>query len=151
MALLGNAIWFIFGGVLSGILWALVGVVAFCTVIGIPWGRACFMLSNFTFFPFGRTVISRKDLTGKGDVGTSGFGTVGNVIWFLLAGWWLALMHIIAGIAACCTIIGIPFGIQHFKLAGAALFPVGKPVVDKHVAEAAYKTNAEERITALRS
>jgi len=151
MALLGNVIWFIFGGVIAGIFWALVGVIAFCTIIGIPWGRACFTLANFTFFPFGRTVISRKDLTGKGDVGTSGFGTVGNIIWFILAGWWLALLHIISGITTCCTIIGIPFGIQHFKLAGAALLPIGKTVVDKYVAEAAHIKNAEEKISTIRS
>ena len=151
MALLGNVIWFIFGGLVTGVLWAIVGCIAFITIIGIPWGKACFMLANFSFFPFGRTVINRKDLTGKDDIGTSGWGTLGNIIWFIFAGWGLALSHVVCGIITCCTIIGIPFGIQHFKLAGAALFPVGKTVVDKHVAEAARAKNAEEKLSAMRS
>jgi uncharacterized membrane protein YccF (DUF307 family) len=151
MALLGNVIWFIFGGIIGGLLWTLVGAVAFVTVIGIPWGRACFMMANFSFFPFGRDVIKRKDLTGQGDIGTGGLGTLGNIVWFILAGWWLALLHVLAGIAVCCTIIGIPFGIQHFKLAGAALFPVGKTVVDKHVAAEARKLNAAEKLASMRS
>ena len=150
MALLGNVIWFIFGGLVMGVAWALVGAIAFVTIIGIPWGKACFMLANFSFFPFGREVISRKDLTGKDDIGTSGWGTLGNIIWFILAGWSLALMHVLCGVLTCCTIIGIPFGIQHFKLAGAALLPVGKTVVDKHLAAAAHKKNAEEKLSTVR-
>ncbi|MDR2694918.1 MAG: YccF domain-containing protein [Deltaproteobacteria bacterium] len=150
MALLGNVIWFIFGGLIAGLLWAIVGAVAFITVIGIPWGRACFMLANFSFFPFGRVVINREKLTKRDDIGTGKLGTLGNIIWFILAGWWLALLHVLIGVVVCLTIIGIPFGIQHFKLAGAALLPVGKTVVDKHVAAEAHKRNAEEKLNSLR-
>jgi len=151
MALVGNFIWFIFGGVIAGILWAIVGAIAFVTVIGIPWGRACFMLSNFSFFPFGREVIDRKTLTNKDDMGTGKMGTAGNIIWFILAGWWLALTHVASGVLCCLTVIGIPFGIQHFKLGGAALFPVGKTVVNKYLAEEARKKNAEKKLSAIQS
>lgn len=151
MALLGNVIWFAFGGLFMGLAWALFGVLAFATVLGIPWGRACFMLANFSFFPFGREVINRNVLTGKGDIGTGTWGTVGNIVWFVFAGWLLALTHLAWGVVTCCTIIGIPFGIQHFKLAGASLFPVGKTVVDKHLAAAAFTKNAEEKLSAIRS
>lgn len=151
MSLLGNFIWFLFGGIFAGLAWALVGCMAFVTVIGIPWGRACFMLSNFSFFPFGREVIDRKALTGKEDIGTGAWGAVGNIIWFILFGWILALSHAFWGALCCCTIIGIPFGLQHFKLAGAALFPVGKTVVDKHLVLAAKKKNAEEKLNTIRA
>ena len=151
MALIGNVIWFVFGGFLLGLTWALVGAIAFITIVGIPWGRSCFMLANFSFFPFGREVINRKDLTARNDIGTGVLGVIGNIIWFILAGWWLACLHVMSGLLCILTIIGIPFGIQHFKLAGAALFPVGKTVVDKHVAAAAHKKNAEERVSSMRS
>ena len=151
MALLGNFIWFVFGGVFAGLAWALTGCIAFITVVGIPWGRACFMLSNFSFFPFGREVISRKSLSGNDDIGTGVLGTLGNIVWFLLFGWALALSHVFFGLLCCCTIIGIPFGVQHFKLAGAALFPVGKTVVDKHLAMAVKTKNAEEKLSSMRA
>jgi len=151
MALIGNIIWFIFGGIIAGIAWAIVGAIAFITIIGAPWGRACFMLANFSFFPFGREVISRKELSHKDDIGTSSWGILGNIIWCILAGWWLALLHVIAGIVCFITIIGIPFGIQHFKLAGAALLPIGKIVVDKHLAQEARKSNAQEKLSEIRS
>jgi uncharacterized membrane protein YccF (DUF307 family) len=109
------------------------------------------VLANFAFFPFGREVISRQDLTQKSDIGTSGWGTVGNIVWFILAGWWLALSHAFIGVIYCLTLIGIPFGIQHFKLAGASLFPIGKTVVNKHLAAAALKSNAEEKLASMRS
>ena len=151
MALLGNCIWFIFGGLIAGLAWAIVGVIAFITIIGIPWGRACFMLANFSVFPFGREVINRKDLTDKDDLGTGKLGLFGNIVWFILAGWWLALLHFISGVLCCVTIIGIPFGIQHFKLAGASMLPVGKTVVNKHLAAAIHKKKAEEKLASIRS
>lgn len=151
MTILGNFIWFIFGGVLMGLAWTMTGVIAFATIIGIPWGRSCFTLANFSFFPFGREIIDRKYLTGKDDVGTGTWGIVGNIIWFILTGWSLALGHAIFGVLCCCTIIGIPFGIQHFKLAGASLFPVGKTVVNKHVAVAVRKESAEKALAEMRA
>lgn len=134
-----------------GLSWWLFGLLAFISIIGIPWGRACFVIGKFSFFPFGKEAISRKELSGKDDVGTGSFGLLGNILWFLLAGIWLAIGHVIAAISCFFTIIGIPFGIQHLKLAGIALFPIGKTIVDKDVAAAAKKVNAEASLAALRS
>ena len=130
MILLLNIIWFILGGFLSGLGWLLAAFLMAITIIGLPWARACFNLAMFSFWPFGRDVISRKDLTGKEDLGTGTLGMIGNVIWFVLCGWWLALWHITAAVALGITIIGIPFALQHLKLALASLLPVGKTVVD---------------------
>lgn len=83
---LGNIIWFLCGGIVMGLAWWLVGVLAFISIIGIPWGRACFVIGNFSFWPFGYEAISRDELTDQTDIGTSGFGVLGNIIWFILAG-----------------------------------------------------------------
>lgn len=150
MSAIGNFLWFVMGGIITGLIWWIYGTIAFVSIIGIPWGRACFMLGNLAFFPFGREVISRKTLNGRDDIGTGALGTVGNIIWFVVAGVWIAFAHVLCGVVNACTIIGIPFAIQHFKLAGAALFPVGKTVVDKHLAAAVNKTNAEETLSRMR-
>ncbi len=135
LALVGNVIWFVLGGVLMGLGWWLIGVLCFITLIGVPWGRACFVMGQFCFFPFGKVAVNRKDLHGSDDLGTGSAGVVGNVIWVVLAGIWLALGHIISAIACFLTIIGIPFGIQHLKLAAIAVAPIGKTVVSKAIAE----------------
>ncbi|WP_375748561.1 YccF domain-containing protein [Vibrio sp. HN007] len=150
MRLLGNIIWFLFGGVFMGLAWWLVGVLAFISIIGIPWGRACIVMGNFSFFPFGKEAIDREEFSGKRDIGTGPLGLIGNILWFLLAGIWLAIGHIMSAIACFITIIGIPFSIQHLKLAGIALFPIGKTVVDKEHAAAARQANAEEYISRMR-
>jgi len=150
MRLLGNVIWFVFGGVLMGLGWWLVALLCFITIVGIPWGRACWVIGNFCFFPFGKEAISRKELTGEGDIGTSPLGTVGNVVWFIFAGIWLAIGHVLSALCCFITIIGIPFGLQHLKLAGMALAPIGKTIVDKEVAAAARKANAEATVGGLR-
>ena len=145
-----NFLWFILGGVLMGLAWWLAGIVAYITIIGIPWGRACFVMGNFSFFPFGKEAISRRELTGAGDIGTGTLGVVGNVIWFLFAGVWLALGHVACAIANFVTIIGIPFGWQHLKLAGIALAPIGKTVVTKEVAAAARAATATATVAESR-
>lgn len=150
MRSIGNFLWFILGGVFMGLGWWLVGVLAFITVVGIPWGKACFVIGQFTFFPFGKEAISRKELTQKEDIGTGGLGIVGNVIWFIVAGVWLAIGHVISAILCFITILGIPFGIQHLKLAGIALAPIGKTIVSKEVADAARRANAEYEAAARR-
>ncbi len=132
MALLrfvGNVLWFVLGGVWMGLAWWFVGIVCFISIIGIPWGRACFVIGGFSFWPFGRAAVSRRELSGREDVGTGPFGTVGNVIWLVLAGWWLALGHLISAALDAITIIGIPFAIQHVKLAAISLWPIGVRVV----------------------
>ena len=106
----------------------------YLTVIGIPWGRSCFVIAGFALFPFGHEAVSRKEVTGRDDLGTGSAGMAGNIVWLLLAGWWLALGHLATGLIVCLTVIGIPFGIQHFKLAGISLMPVGKTIVPKQIA-----------------
>ncbi|KHA59546.1 membrane protein [Vibrio variabilis] len=134
LRVLGNIIWFLCGGVIMGLAWWLVGLLCFISIIGIPWGRACFVMGNFSFFPFGQEVIGRDELTKEMDIGTSPLGTIGNVIWFLLAGIWLAIGHIMSAVACFITIIGIPFALQHLKLAYISLAPIGKTVVPKEQA-----------------
>ena len=136
MRAIGNFFWFILGGVLMGLGWWLIGLLAYLSIIGIPWGKACFVIGQFAFFPFGKEAVNRKDLTRQDDIGTGSLGVVGNVIWFVLAGVWLAIGHVISAAACFVTIIGIPFGIQHLKLALIALAPIGQTIVDKELAAA---------------
>lgn len=150
MRILGNFLWFVLGGVLMGIIWWIMVLICFISIIGIPWAKACFVIGQFTFFPFGKEAISRKELYLTEDIGTSVFGIIGNIIWFLLFGIWLAIAHIANAIFCFITIIGIPFGIQHLKLAGIALFPIGQTIVDKEVAAEARKLNAKVKVTKLR-
>lgn len=137
MRAIGNLIWFVLGGFVMGLGWWLAGLVLALTIVGLPWARSCFVFGTFCFLPFGREAISREDVTGRRDVGTGPLGTLGNVIWFLVAGWWLALGHLASAIACALTIIGIPFAVQHLKLALCALAPIGKTVVTREVADAA--------------
>ncbi len=134
MSTIGNILWIVLGGIWMTLGWVIAGVVMYLTVIGIPWGRSCFVIAEFTLLPFGREAVPRELVTGRDDVGTGDAGMVGNIVWLLLAGWWLALGHVVTGIGTCLTVIGIPFGIQHFKLAGISLMPIGKTIVPKEVA-----------------
>lgn len=145
-----NLLWFFLGGVFLGLAWWFFGVLAFITIVGIPWGRACFVIGEFTFFPFGQEAISRRELNNKDDIGTGALGLLGNIIWFVFAGLWLAIGHVFAAVALCITIIGIPFAIQHLKLAGIALAPIGKTIVSKEVAAAARRANADESVGIFR-
>jgi len=145
-----NFLWFVLGGVLMGLAWWLAAIVAYITIIGIPWGKACFVIGQFSFFPFGKEAISRRELRLADDIGSGALGTIGNVIWFIFAGVWLALGHVACAIANFVTIVGIPFGIQHLKLAGIALAPIGKTVVTKEVAAAARATAAASAVAELR-
>lgn len=142
MRTLGNIIWFLCGGVFMGLLWWLFGILAFISIIGIPWGRACFVMGNFSFFPFGKEAVSRDELTNEMDIGTSPLGVIGNVLWFVFAGLWLAIGHILSAAACFVTIIGIPFALQHLKLAVISLAPIGKTVVtSEEAAIARYNIN----------
>jgi uncharacterized membrane protein YccF (DUF307 family) len=123
MRLLMNVLWFIFGGWISGTLWLLAGSVLAITVIGLPWTPAAFRMAGFSYFPFGKVVVDRD------------YGEVSlllNILWLLFAGWWLALHHIVLAIPLAISIIGIPFAWQHVKLAGLALMPVGKEVLEAY-------------------
>ena len=150
MSAIANLIWFVFGGFVMGLGWWVAGVIMLISIVGIPWVRSCFVFGGFCFFPFGREAIDRRELTGRGDLGTGVLGLIGNVIWFVLGGFWLAIGHVMSAVANFVTIIGIPFGIQHLKLAACALAPVGKTVVPKEVAAEARRRNAMLRVDRLR-
>lgn len=116
MNLLGNLLWFVFGGLVASILWMVAGLLSCLTIIGIPFGFQCFKLAGFVLTPFGRVVE-----TGRFGMG----GLIGNLLWILLLGWELAVTHAVLGVLFSITIIGIPFGRQHFKMAALALVPFG--------------------------
>jgi uncharacterized membrane protein YccF (DUF307 family) len=116
-----NVVWLVLHGWALALAYLLAGVVACVLVVTIPFGIASFRLAGYAAWPFGRTTV-RAPAAGAASA-------LGNVLWFLFVGWWLALLHVAAGVAYCLTIIGIPFGIALFKLALVGLFPLGKQVV----------------------
>jgi uncharacterized membrane protein YccF (DUF307 family) len=120
--LLLNLIWLIFGGLLMALGYAIVALIMFILIITIPFGIASARIALFCLWPFGRTLIRRPD-AGTGSL-------IGNIIWFLLAGWWLAIGHLITGVLMCLTIIGIPLGLANFKLIPVSLTPFGREIVD---------------------
>jgi uncharacterized membrane protein YccF (DUF307 family) len=122
MRFLLNVIWLVFGGLFLALGYALAGVVCFVLIVTIPFGLAAFRMANYTLWPFGRTTIPKP---------TAGaLSVIGNIIWFLVAGWWLALGHIVSAIAQFVTVIGIPLGIANLKLVPVSLFPLGHEIVD---------------------
>ena len=126
MKLLGNILWFLFGGGLPMALgWLGTGVLLALTVVGFPFAVAAWRIAGFAAFPFGRDLV---DVRFGGGTRIPGTG-LANVLWILLAGIWLTLGHLILGVAYCVTIIGLPFGLAHFKLAGVSFAPLGKKVV----------------------
>ena len=127
--LLLNLIWIVLGGVWMALAWVCAGVLLALTIVGLPWARAAFSIAAYTFLPFGYRVVDRRELTGRDDIGTGPLGFLGNVIWLVLAGWWLAIAHLAVALAFAVTIIGIPFAWAHVKLAALALWPIGKAIV----------------------
>ena len=121
MRVLLNVIWLVFGGLWLALGYALVALVMFILIITIPFGIASARIALFCLWPFGRTLIHRSD------AGAGSF--IGNVIWLVLAGWWLALAHLITGVLMCLTIIGIPLGLANFKLIPVSLTPFGREIV----------------------
>jgi uncharacterized membrane protein YccF (DUF307 family) len=124
-----NVLWIVLGGAWMAFGWLIAAVVMAITIVGLPWARAAFNIAAYTLLPFGSRAVRRDELTGESDLGTGALGLVGNVIWFVLAGWWLALGHLVTAIALAVTIIGLPFAWAHLKLAGIALWPIGKVIV----------------------
>lgn len=122
-----NIIWLFIGGFFAGLAWYLGGVLMAISIIGLPWARACFNIGRMVFWPFGYEVRERK----SADIGTGTLGLVGNVLWFIFVGIWLAIAHLTAALALFVTIIGIPFAFQHLKFIQISLFPIGKEVVEK--------------------
>ena len=118
MTFLGNLLWFLFGGLIGGLGWTLAGCLWCITIVGIPLGIQAFKMAGLTLTPFGKTVEY------GGGVGS----VLLNIIWFVLAGLWMAIGYVGAGLLNCITIIGIPFGIQSFKMAKLALWPFGSQI-----------------------
>lgn len=130
-SLLLNVLWIVFGGLWMAAGWLIASAIMAITIIGIPWARAAFNIALYAFLPFGQSAVSRDTYFGREDIGTGPLGMLGNIIWLVLAGWWLALAHLITAIGLAITIIGIPFAWAHLKLAGMALWPIGKMIVLK--------------------
>lgn len=121
MRLLLNVIWFVLAGLWMALAYALAALICFVLIVTIPFGIAALRIAIFALWPFGKTVVRRPD------AGLA--STVGNVLWFLFCGWWLALGHLITGIALCLTIIGLPLGLANFKLIPVSLAPLGRDIV----------------------
>ncbi len=126
LALILNMLWFILGGWALAIQWFFGGVILAITIVGIPFVPGIWRIALFAAFPFGHQMVD----VPKG-MGMAAFSGILNIVWLIFAGIWIAISHFLAGLFLCITIIGIPFGIAHFKLAGAALMPVGKDIVQK--------------------
>lgn len=122
MRTIGNILWLVLAGFWLAVGYAFAGLLLFVTIIGIPFGVQSFKLAGYSLWPFGRVVVNDPDANGA-------LGCLGNVLWLVLAGWWLAIGHVVTGVALCLTIIGIPLGVANFKLALLALVPFGKTVV----------------------
>jgi len=122
MRVLLNVIWLVFGGLWLALGYAVVALVMFILIITIPFGIASARIALFCLWPFGRTLVRRPDAGAA--------SLIGNVIWFVLAGWWLAIGHLLTGILMCLTIIGIPLGLANFKLIPVSLTPLGRDIVD---------------------
>ncbi|MFE1437824.1 YccF domain-containing protein [Streptomyces sp. NPDC058739] len=130
MKLILNIIWLVLSGFWLFLAYLAAGLLLCITIIGIPFGIAAFRIGLYALWPFGRTTVERRDAGAP--------SCVGNVLWLVLAGWWLALGHITTGIVLCLTIIGIPLGIANFKLIPVSLFPLGREIVPTDEAFGAY-------------
>lgn len=131
MSLLLNILWIVLGGAWMALGWLVAAAIMAVTIIGLPWARAAVNIALYTLMPFGYQAVPRDVHTGQEDIGTGPLGMIGNILWLVLAGWWLALSHLITAILLAVTIIGIPFAWAHLKLAGISLWPVGKMIVPK--------------------
>jgi uncharacterized membrane protein YccF (DUF307 family) len=134
---IGNLLWLVLSGIEMAIAYLVAALLAVVLIVTIPLAPAAFRLAGYALWPFGRVVVRQPD-AGAGS-------TIGNVVWFVLAGWWLALLHVLFGLLLAITIIGIPFTIAHFKMAGLALAPYGKDVVEARQAAGREVVLAEPR------
>ena len=119
MRTLGNILWFLFGGLIGGLAWTLAGCIWCITIIGIPFGLQCFKFASLAFFPFGKDVV----------YGGGGVSFLANIIWLIFFGWEMALGYLALGAGWCITIVGIPVGLQCFKMAKLSLMPFGADVI----------------------
>jgi len=136
LSLVLNILWILTGGLWMAVAWLIAAVMMVITIIGIPWARAAFNIAIYTLLPFGHVAMSREEVEGYEDLGTGLLGFIGNLIWLVLAGWWLALGHLVTAIGLAITIIGIPFAWAHLKLIPISLWPIGRTIVSAEEAEA---------------
>ena len=129
ISILLNLLWILFGGLWMAAGWVIAAIIMAITIVGLPWAWAAFNIAAYTLLPFGQKAVRRDLLTGQADIGTGPLGLIGNLIWLVLAGWWLALGHLVTAAVLAVTIIGIPFAWAHLKLAGIALWPIGRVIV----------------------
>ncbi|GAB3718277.1 YccF domain-containing protein [Amycolatopsis oliviviridis] len=122
MRLILNVIWLVLCGLWMALGYIVAGVICCILIVTIPFGLASFRIAAYALWPFGRTVVDRRDAGAA--------STIGNVIWFLFAGLWLAIGHVLTGVALCITIIGIPLGVANFKMIPVSLMPLGKEIVE---------------------
>ena len=141
-----NILNFVLGGFLTTLGWLIATLFSIVLIITLPLTRSCWEITKLSLLPYGNEAVHVNELEpgAKSSVMNAG-GTLLNIIWLVLFGWWLCLTHIMAGIAQCITIIGIPVGIANFKIAAIALWPVGRRVVSVEVARAAREANARRR------
>lgn len=123
MNILGNLVWLIFGGLFAALGYIIGGLALCITIVGIPWGLQCFKIAGLVIWPFGKRVISDSQNTGC-------LSILANIIWIIFGGWYTALVHLVMGLILCLTIIGIPWGRQHFKLIEISFMPFGKRIID---------------------
>ena len=121
MKFLGNIFWLLFGGIIIAIIYFMVGLVICVSIIGIPFGVQLFKLGSYALWPFGRELVDRPNEPGC-------LSVFMNLIWILFGWWEIAILHLVFGLLFCITIVGIPWGLQHFKMAIASVFPFGKEV-----------------------
>jgi uncharacterized membrane protein YccF (DUF307 family) len=131
MKALLNVIWLVLAGFWMALGYVLAGVICCILIVTIPFGLASFRIANYALWPFGRTLVDRRDAGAP--------SLLGNIVWIVFAGWWLALGHLLTGIALCVTIIGIPLGVANFKLIPVSLVPLGKTVVAVERSYSAYR------------
>ena len=141
-----NVLNFVLGGFATTLAWLFATVVSMVLIITLPLTRSCWEITKLSFIPYGNEAVHVDELypDAKSDLANTG-GTVLNILWFVLFGWWLCIMHICIGITQCISIIGIPVGLANFKIAAIALWPVGRRVVPVEVAQAARTANAQRR------
>ncbi|MCF7647338.1 YccF family protein [Pseudochrobactrum asaccharolyticum] len=155
MRFAGNVIWFVFGGAITALIWLLGAAVFAISIVGLPLTRSALEMAKMSAFPFGKDVVHVRELDRKGVTAiTATTGTIGfifNILWACTFGIVLFFSYIIAGIINCITIIGIPFGIQSFKLAGISLWPVGRRVVSIEMAKAVREENARTQLQTMRN
>ncbi|WP_032092745.1 MULTISPECIES: YccF domain-containing protein [Pasteurellaceae] len=145
MALILNILNFILGGFATTLGWLFATFASALLIITLPYTRSCWEITKMSLVPFGNDIVHVKYLEPTSAVCNT-VGSVLNLLWFVLFGWWLCLLHIMSGITQCLTLIGIPVGLANFKLAGIALFPVGQRVVPKEFAELLRQQYAQRQL-----